>query len=158
VVPARLLRTFVRHGPDWRGTGDGALLDGLRQRRAGVDVQVLPWHPREAMPDLYRRADLTVCFSGVPEGFGLTAVESVACGTPVLAWPAGAVAELLPAGHGLVLAERDATPPEWAAATQRAVAVGARDCVRGRYIREHYDAALMADRYRALAAQLLDAA
>ncbi len=41
--------------------------------------------------------------STLPESFGLTPVQSVACGTPVVATPAGAVPGLLPPGHGMAL-------------------------------------------------------
>jgi hypothetical protein len=42
-------------------------------------VEILPWHGRAAMSAFYHHADLIVCFSGIPEDFGLTAVGSIAC-------------------------------------------------------------------------------
>src|SRR5207249_2097482 len=105
----------------------------------GVTVADLPWRARDAMPELYRQADLTICFSGIPEGFNLAAVESIACGTPVLAWPAGALGTLFPPGHGIVLTDRDAAPQAWAAAARSALAGAQRNWRKGRrYIRDHY--------------------
>ena len=57
---------------------------------------------------LYRRATLTVVPSRY-EGFGLPAVESMACGTPVVAAEAGALPEVLRlTGGGLLVARNDA--------------------------------------------------
>ena len=72
-------------------TGD-AELEGLRKlaRALGVDKRVhfLGSLPREEMPMLYNAADVTVIPS-YHESFSLTAVESLACGTPVVATRAG---------------------------------------------------------------------
>jgi glycosyltransferase involved in cell wall biosynthesis len=64
-----------------------------------------PWRPRAEMPAHYRDADLTLCLGRTPEGFGLSAVESLACGTPVLASPIGALPHLVPSDHGLLCAD-----------------------------------------------------
>jgi glycosyltransferase involved in cell wall biosynthesis len=55
---------------------------------------------------LYRRATLTVVPS-LYEGFGLPAVESMACGTPVVATDAGALPEVLRLTGGGLLVPRD---------------------------------------------------
>jgi glycosyltransferase involved in cell wall biosynthesis len=78
------------------------------QRRAaavglGDRVVFYPWAPASAMPGLYSAAEWTLVLSRLPESFVLTAAESLACGTPVLATPAGALPDLVPPGHGLVL-------------------------------------------------------
>ncbi|HXV36288.1 MAG TPA: glycosyltransferase family 4 protein [Myxococcota bacterium] len=64
----------------------------------------------------YRRAALVVVPSRY-EGFGLPAVEAMACGTPVVACAAGALTEVVRACGGGVL-----VPPEQPAALARAVA------------------------------------
>jgi glycosyltransferase involved in cell wall biosynthesis len=56
------------------------------------------------MAELFASADLTLCLGSAPEGFGLVCVESVLCGTPVLARDAGAQLSLLPPGHGCFVA------------------------------------------------------
>ena len=70
-------------------------------------VELTPWVPRAQMPSLYASADLTLCLGQLPEGFGLVCLESVLCGTPVLARDAGAQTHLLPAGYGCFVAMED---------------------------------------------------
>ncbi|MCH2185840.1 glycosyltransferase family 4 protein [Myxococcota bacterium] len=55
---------------------------------------------------LYRRATAVVVPSRY-EGFGLPAVEAMACGTPVVASRAGALPEVIALSEGGLLAERD---------------------------------------------------
>lgn len=66
---------------------------------------------------LYRRAAVVVVPSRY-EGFGLPAVEAMACGTPVVATRAGALAEVMTLTGGGLLAERD-DPGSIAAAVGR---------------------------------------
>lgn len=61
----------------------------------------------EELVHLYRRAALVVVPSRY-EGFGLPAVEAMACGTPVVATRAGALPEVIGRGGGGVLVEGDA--------------------------------------------------
>ncbi|HSX21689.1 MAG TPA: glycosyltransferase, partial [Gaiellaceae bacterium] len=51
--------------------------------------------PEADLPDLYRAADVSVVPSLELEGFGLTVLESLACGTPVIATTGGGPAEAL---------------------------------------------------------------
>jgi glycosyltransferase involved in cell wall biosynthesis len=60
----------------------------------------------EALVALYRRASLVVVPSRY-EGFGLPAVEAMACGTPVVACAAGALPEVIGATQGGVLVPPD---------------------------------------------------
>jgi len=62
--------------------------------------------PNEDLVNLYRRAALVVVPSRY-EGFGLPAVEAMACGTPVVATSAGALPEVMRVGSGGVLVPRD---------------------------------------------------
>ncbi len=62
--------------------------------------------PTEELVNLYRRAALVVVPSRY-EGFGLPAVEAMACGTPVVATSAGALPEVMRVGSGGLLVPRD---------------------------------------------------
>lgn len=65
--------------------------------RLGLDqrVRLLGFVPEPDLPGLYAAADCTLMPSLDLEGFGLATVESLACGTPVLASNAGANPELV---------------------------------------------------------------
>lgn len=69
---------------------------GLTER-----VVILEPMPGAAMPRLYQGATALVCPS-LWEGFGLPALEAMACGTPVLAADRGGLAEVV-AGAGLLV-------------------------------------------------------
>jgi glycosyltransferase involved in cell wall biosynthesis len=63
----------------------------------------------EALPEHYRAADVSLLPSLSLEGFGLAALESLACGTPVIASDAGGLPEALAGlGHELVVPRGDA--------------------------------------------------
>jgi glycosyltransferase involved in cell wall biosynthesis len=62
--------------------------------------------PTSALVNCYRRAALVVVPSRY-EGFGLPAVEAMACGTPVVATSAGALPEVMGVGSGGLLVPKD---------------------------------------------------
>lgn len=118
----------------------------LVQRLGAEDVvRFHRWVEADEMAGYLGACDWSLCLSELPEGFGLGAIEGLLAGTPVVATPAGAVPDLLPALHGLTITEfRDhirvadiiaAGPrPEEIAAGQH-------------YISETYDVAAIADRW-----------
>lgn len=65
--------------------------------RAGARVQFPGFVPDQELPALYSGARCLVTASRY-EGFGLPALEAVSCGTPVVAFDAGAVPEVAGAG------------------------------------------------------------
>jgi glycosyltransferase involved in cell wall biosynthesis len=77
-------------------------------REVGVESRLLLTGRVEAaeLVELYRRACVVVVPSRY-EGFGLPAVEAMACETPVIATNAGALPEVIGLTEGGVLAERD---------------------------------------------------
>jgi glycosyltransferase involved in cell wall biosynthesis len=77
-------------------------------RRAGVEkrLDVTGRVPTDELVALYRRAAIVVVPSRT-EGFGLPAVEAMACGTPVVASEAGALPEVMRLGGGGLLVPPD---------------------------------------------------
>jgi len=77
-------------------------------REAGVAerLEVTGRVEAERLVDLYRRAAVTVVPSRY-EGFGLPAVESMACGTPTVACRVGALPEVMALCGGGILVDKD---------------------------------------------------
>lgn len=85
-----------------------------------------------------------------PEPFGLVMIEALAAGTPVIAWPAGSVPEVLTDGETGFLVE---SIEEAVAAVSRISDISRRRCRR--VFEERYSAARMARDYLAVYEQLL---
>ena len=81
---------------------DDKELQALRKLAAelklGKRVQFLGAQPQQALPAIYSAADVTVIPS-YHESFGLAAVESLACGTPVVATRAGGLTTIVRDGE-----------------------------------------------------------
>lgn len=84
-------------------------LQSLRQMAQDLHVAdrvlFLGAHPREEMPLFYNAANITVMPS-YHESFGLAAVESLACGTPVVATRAGGLTTIVHHGENGFLVPR----------------------------------------------------
>jgi len=88
--------------------GQGPLQVRLNEQivRLGLSEQVrlLGFLPETDLPLAYRAADLSIVPSQALEGFGLTTLESLAAGTPVLVTPVGGLPEaVLGLNESLVL-------------------------------------------------------
>src|SRR5581483_11223020 len=83
------LQVVVLGAPSGSGTRRPHYLDSVRDELGLRDVvQFRPPASRAVVADYYRAADLTVVPS-YNESFGLVALESQACGTPVVAAAVG---------------------------------------------------------------------
>lgn len=68
-------------------------------------MRLLGFVPEEQLSRYYQAADLVVMPTLQLEGFGLVTVEALACGTPVLGTPVGALPEVLSRVDPLLIAE-----------------------------------------------------
>ncbi|MCG5240308.1 glycosyltransferase family 4 protein [Azospirillum doebereinerae] len=131
-----------------RGPEEAALRDRIQALGLEDHVRLLGFVPDARLPLAYRAADLCVMPSQALEGFGLTALESLAAGTPVLVTPVGGLPEVVEGLDGdLVLEGTDA----------RALAAGLAEALTGArrlpgrdacqtYARRHFDWPVIAAR------------
>ncbi|WP_281274028.1 D-inositol-3-phosphate glycosyltransferase [Sphaerisporangium album] len=126
-------------GPSGNGLARPSYLTDLAAQLGISDVvRLAPPAPQEELADWYRAADVTVVPS-YNESFGLVALESQACGTPVAAASVGGLRTAVRHGvSGLLVDGHE--PPAWAAALRRfvdlpgwrdAMATGAREHAAG---------------------------
>ncbi|MEI6428002.1 MAG: glycosyltransferase family 4 protein [Pseudanabaena sp. ELA607] len=88
--------------------GKGAIQGQLQQRvqELGLEhwVQFLGFVPAHLLATAYRGANCSIVPTVALEGFGLTVIESLAVGTPVLGTPVGGIPEILaPLSQDLLL-------------------------------------------------------
>ena len=96
------LRVLRSQGVDARMVvaGTGASERHLRRAATGLPISFLGHlTSRQHVAEVLAAADVALC-PGPMETFGLTALEALACGTPVVSSRSGAVAELLRAPFG----------------------------------------------------------
>ncbi|WP_433437126.1 D-inositol-3-phosphate glycosyltransferase [Nonomuraea sp. CA-141351] len=107
-------------GPSGNGLARPSLLTELATELGISDVvRLVPPAPQEELADWYRAASVTVVPS-YSESFGLVALESQACGTPVAAAAVGGLRTAVRDGvSGLLVNGHD--PAEWALALRRFV-------------------------------------
>lgn len=67
----------------------------IRQRQLEQVVRLAGFIPEEQLTAYYQAADLVLMPTAQLEGFGLVTVEALACGTPVVGTPVGAIPEVL---------------------------------------------------------------
>jgi glycosyltransferase involved in cell wall biosynthesis len=89
--------------------GEGPLRETLQadiqRRRLGEFIRLVGFIPEIQLSQYYQAADLVVVPSLQLEGFGLVIVEALACGTPVLGTPVGAIPEILNQVDPILIAE-----------------------------------------------------
>ena len=77
----------------------------IRSRGLQDSVQLLGFVPEDQLAKYYQASDLVVMPTLQLEGFGLVTVEALACGTPVMGTPVGAIPEVLSAVDPLLVTE-----------------------------------------------------
>ena len=125
--------------------GTGVLRETLEKQAIdlGVSDQVLftGYIPDEELPLYYQAADLFVLPTRALEGFGLSTVESLACGTPVVGTAVGATAEIITGLDDRFLIP-ESTPESIANTILTCIDTACEDAFRRRcrrYAEEHYD-------------------
>lgn len=164
LVPYKGIEVLLRalaHAPVDRPlliVGSGPLRERLEAlaTRLGVDAHFLGRVPEEDLPALYRGAALTVLPSvNRQEAFGITLLESMACGTPVVASALPGVADVARLG-GLVAPPGD---PEMLALQVHA-ALASTELPRGRalarIVQEQYSWDAVTDRLIGVYDEVLD--
>jgi glycosyltransferase involved in cell wall biosynthesis len=92
LIPAQPRRMLVIGG---EGPLRAQLQDVIRQKNLHEVVRLVGFVPESQLNNYYQASDLVVMPSLQLEGFGLVMVEALACGTPVLGTPVGAIPEVL---------------------------------------------------------------
>jgi len=98
--------------------GAGSESDDVDRQLSHSSHRILGVVPHEKMPSLYAAADATILPSS-REAMPLTCLESLACGTPVVATRTGRLSELIEPGRNGFLVQAD--PVDLAHAIDRAV-------------------------------------
>ncbi|MDP3953700.1 MAG: glycosyltransferase [bacterium] len=97
-----VVEAFKKNGLPLKVVGSGPD-EGAVKRAAGgaTNIEVLPFMETYQLRDVVRKARATV----IPqlEDFGLTTVESIACGTPVVGYNQGGTAEIITDGQNGIL-------------------------------------------------------
>lgn len=78
-----------------RGTLEPFLRKQIERLNLSDGIRMLGYVSEEHLPLYYRSADCTIIPTRSLEGFGISAIESLACGTPVIATPVGGLPEIV---------------------------------------------------------------
>lgn len=81
------------------------LQEDIHRKKLSDVVRLIGFVPESELARYYQAADLVLMPSLQLEGFGLVMVEAMACGTPVLGTPVGAIPEILNQVDPILVAE-----------------------------------------------------
>jgi len=93
-IAGRVPHGLVLVGGNYHTSSDRALFSEVAESGRERRIWLLNAVPEEDMPAIYQMADLFVLPS-LNEGFGLTLLEAMTCGVPVVASRAGAIPEVV---------------------------------------------------------------
>jgi len=105
----------------------------------GVGSQVVfhDWISLKDLPAYYSLGTWTLSIGTFPEGFGLTPIQSISCGTPVICTRAGALSDHLPPDHGIRCVDFNAVDEIVYHITHKP---SKSEILRGRtFVRQHYN-------------------
>jgi glycosyltransferase involved in cell wall biosynthesis len=102
-----ILTVVMDHSPTAESSLYLSVNEAARSLNLIDKLEFISWRPINQMGKLYTSSDLTLCLGYFPEGFGLVSLESILCGTPVIARNVGAQTQLLPPDHGCFVAPED---------------------------------------------------
>jgi glycosyltransferase involved in cell wall biosynthesis len=145
----RHLKVAAKIYDEDRGYYESAIAPLLRESRSFVEF--LGEVGGKAKNDLIGNAYALLFPIDWPEPFGLVMIESLACGTPVIAWNNGAVPEILTHGLTGFIVE---TIDEAVEAVSNIATLGRMDCRRT--FESRFDAKRMADGYVKVYQMLID--
>lgn len=97
-IAALLGRPLTIAGPPAPEAEDGTEDPSGSELRLGAQVEDLGWIPRSEVYRALGRAEATLVTSSIPESQSLVAIESLAAGTPVVAFSGGGLSEVI--DHG----------------------------------------------------------
>ena len=110
----------------------------------GEQVRWVPLPPFEEKLQLLRQARALLVSSQIAETTSLVALEAMACGTPVIAFNAGALGEVVPKQAGFIVSGVD----EMAVACKLLGEIRSQDCRE--WVEQHYSGEAMAESYETL--------
>jgi glycosyltransferase involved in cell wall biosynthesis len=99
--PACRIRFFIIGGPIYARNGSQYQLAELQSltRQLGLSEHVGFIGFQKDIVTMYRSLDVVVHASTAPEPFGMTIIEAMACGKPVIATQSGGAAEIFQSGY-----------------------------------------------------------
>jgi glycosyltransferase involved in cell wall biosynthesis len=107
-----------------KGTLQNELDQHIRSKSLSANIRMMGAVTDQVLPLLYRAVNFSIVPTTAYEGFGLILVESLACGTPALGTPVGAIPEVLsPLSESLLL---ESTAPQHLAEGMLEVLTGKR--------------------------------
>jgi glycosyltransferase involved in cell wall biosynthesis len=112
----RTVPTLVLVGPRYPQSDGGAIFSQITALGLADGVRYLGPVPDDDLPALYGGSELYLAPSA-NEGFGITCLEAMSCGAPVIAARASAVPEVV--GNAALLVDDFLTPAAWADAVAR---------------------------------------